>query len=155
MWNRTWRASSLEARAAIVCLPEGAERRRGGRSSKMFMDRSGCRSDNGRMWKMLLASVLVLALSGAAVGGDRDHDHDRARAALRAGEVVPLRDVLSVVEREFRGEMVEVELDERRGRLVYEVKLLTPDGSIIELYYDARTKALLKAEGRGVKDARR
>lgn len=106
------------------------------------------------MWKMLLSSILVIALTGAAQVRAGE-DHDRARAALRAGEVVPLRDILAVVEQEFRGEMLEIELDEKRRRFVYEVKLLTPDGSIIELYYDARTKALLKAEGRGVEDARR
>lgn len=120
----------------------------------MFMDGSGVPPDNGRMWKTLLSTVLVIALTGAAAVQAGD-DHDRARAALRAGEVVPLRDILAVVEQEFRGEMLEIELDEKRRRFVYEVKLLTPDGSIIELYYDARTKALLKTEGRGVEDARR
>lgn len=108
------------------------------------------------MFKVLLHCVLLaVALAGFSAPGIADGDHDRARAAVQAGRVVPLRDLLDEVARDFKGDMLEVELDEDDGRLVYHLKLLTPDGSILKLLYDARTKELIAAKGRGVKNSRR
>ena len=39
----------------------------------------------------------------------------------------------------IRGEVLEVELEEEHGRLVYEIKLLRPGGRLAELLYDAAT----------------
>ncbi len=98
----------------------------------------------------LLAVALTVALVAGAVADDRGHgrhDHERARAALRAGEIAPLKDVLARAERDFAGSLLEVELERERGRWVYELKLLAPDGAVLEVYYDARTKELIGAKG--------
>jgi uncharacterized membrane protein YkoI len=79
-------------------------------------------------------------------------DHDFARDAVKRGEILPLSAILSRVERDFRGQMLEVELEREddapfAGRLVYEVTVLAPGGDVTELYYDAKTGALLLARG--------
>lgn len=79
-------------------------------------------------------------------------DHDFARRAVERGEILPLGDLLARVKNDFRGEMLEVELEEAdeppfAGRLIYEVTLLSPGGDVTELYYDARTGELLLARG--------
>lgn len=79
-----------------------------------------------------------------------DRDHDRARAALQAGEVKPLRDVVAAATSQFHGDMVEAELDRRGPFWIYKITLLAPDGSILKLYYDAATTALVKARGHEV-----
>lgn len=93
---------------------------------------------------------------------DRDHDHDRARAALQAGDIVPLQRVLDTVYAHFDGVLLEVELeyedDHAKGKgpgWLYEVKMRTPQGAVIKLYYDARNGALIGTRGRGVDSARR
>lgn len=78
---------------------------------------------------------------------DRGSDHERARRALQAGEVVPLREILGKAETDFEAEMLEAELDEDDGVWVYELKMLTPSGSILKLKYNASTKILEKARG--------
>ena len=86
--------------------------------------------------------ALLLALSLAllpAAATHADGDHDRARAALRAGEVLPLHTVLERLQREQPGQVLEVELDREHGEWVYEIKLLRPDGRVVELKRDART----------------
>lgn len=92
---------------------------------------------------LALALVAVPAFHAAA---DRD-DHERARAALQAGEVAPLRDVLAVAENQFEGEMVEAELERKGPHWVYEITVLTPTGSILKLHYDAATTKLVRARG--------
>jgi uncharacterized membrane protein YkoI len=94
---------------------------------------------------LLLLSSLLLAPADARADGRRDHE--RARAALAAGEIRPLADLLAEVERRYAGRVVETELDREDGRWVYEVKILPPSGRIFELHLDAATGALLRSRG--------
>ncbi|MCU0775938.1 MAG: hypothetical protein MUC74_16030 [Ideonella sp.] len=84
-------------------------------------------------------------------------DHDWARDAVRAGEIRSLAEILKRLEREFHGQVVEIELERERdaGRIVYEIELLAPSGHVIELVYDARTGVLVRASGRELDKARR
>lgn len=104
------------------------------------------------MTRLLCALLLALAVVRPAAGDD---DHERARRAVAAGEALPLAQLLAIVEGQFDGRLVEVELERDDGRLVYELELRTPQGHLIELTYDARTGALLETEGRGVAAARK
>ncbi len=95
----------------------------------------------------ILGLAVVLVLAAVPAQADRPSDHDRARAALQAGEVRPLREVMAVASDQFAGDMVEAELDRRGPFWVYEITLLAPDGSILKLYYDAATIRLVRARG--------
>ncbi len=110
------------------------------------------------MRPLVLALLLASAVASTALA-DRDRDHDRARAAVRAGQIVPLAEILAVVERDFPGEVIEVELESERlrGRRVwiYEIKLLGVRGNVLELEYDARTKRLLRVKGRRIDGGRK
>lgn len=92
------------------------------------------------LWGLLCAS---LTLGSAWADDDQDVDHDRARAALQAGEVLPLSTVLDRVSREYPGQVLEVELMRHDNRWIYKFKLLQPGGSLLRLHVDARTGAVL------------
>ena len=102
---------------------------------------------------LLLSLLLILPLP--ALAGHEDDDHERARAALEAGEVVPLQEILDTVNARFTGQLIEVELEQKHGRWIYEIKLLTKPGSVVKLTYDGRTRELLSAKGRGLEQAER
>lgn len=97
--------------------------------------------------RLTLAAALLAAAPLAAQAGERD-DHDRARQALQAGEVLPLRTVLERVERDYPGEVIEVELEREQGLWAYEIKLLRRDGGMLELELDARDGSVKKIKGR-------
>lgn len=92
-------------------------------------------------------ALLVIASLAAAPALARDDDHDRARRAVLAGEALPLRTILDKAAAEFPGELIEAELEEEKGRLIYELKLITPDGRVMKLHYDARDGTLVKSKG--------
>lgn len=102
------------------------------------------------------ALMLILTVPPGAPAR-ADDDSGRAREAVQQGKIVPLRDVLARVESSFQGEVIEVELEEKDGgdRLIYEIKLLTPQGNLLKLIYDAQTMELLKTKGRGLDAAKR
>lgn len=91
-----------------------------------------------------LAGLALLALLGAGTSHAGDaSDHERARQALEAGEVLPLRTILERVEREYPGQVMEVELDREKDEWIYEVKVLRKGGALIKLKINARDGTLV------------
>lgn len=96
-----------------------------------------------------LALGLLLALgSPLARAGS---DHDRARAAVQAGQALPLKTLLERLQRDHPGQVLEVELEQAGGRWVYEVKLLQPGGRLLKLELDAATAQVLRSKERSRK----
>ena len=98
----------------------------------------------------LLAALLALPLSGLARS---ETDQDRARAALQAGEILPLATILARLAQTQPGQVLEVELERKEGRWLYEIKLLQPGGSLLKLELDARSGEVLRQKSKG-SDAR-
>lgn len=93
----------------------------------------------------LLFSTLLFA-SGVPLHAD-DLDHNEARRAVERGELRPLAEILAVIQKEFGGKVLEVELErEDSGALVYEIEVLANDGRVLELEYDGRTGQRLSLE---------
>ncbi|MGE5516765.1 MAG: PepSY domain-containing protein [Bacteroidota bacterium] len=95
-----------------------------------------------------LPLVLTLLLATAPCGAMAGDDHDRARSAVQAGQVLPLRTILDNVARDYPGDVIETELEDMHGAPVYEIKLISPEGMVMKLVYDARDGTLLKAKGK-------
>jgi uncharacterized membrane protein YkoI len=74
----------------------------------------------------------------------RRDDHDCARRALEEGRARPLAEILPAVESALGGQVIEVELEHCDARIVYEVKVLRPDGRLVEAEVDAMTGEVLK-----------
>lgn len=95
-------------------------------------------------WRPTLAGLVMLVMlgTGNSYAGD-SNGHDRARQALEAGEVLPLRTILERVEREYPGQVMEVELDREKDEWVYEVKVLRKGGALMKLKIHARDGTIL------------
>jgi uncharacterized membrane protein YkoI len=104
----------------------------------------------GMKHKSLLLLIMTIMLAGFASGptwASDSKDHERARAALEAGQIQPLAQILTEVERRYLGRVIETELDRDNGRWVYDFKLLPPTGQVFKLEVDATTGALLHSKG--------
>jgi uncharacterized membrane protein YkoI len=96
--------------------------------------------------KFLTAFLMAaLAAVGTAVASE---DHDRARRAVDEGRILPLKDILARAQGAYPGQVIEAELEDEGGAIVYEIKILTADGRVMTLYYKAATGELLKVKGR-------
>lgn len=104
-------------------------------------------------WRRLICAAFLVLGTGASVASD---DHDRARHALEAGEILPLRTILGRIEREYPGQILDVELE--RGqvdgpqRWIYEIKVLRTGGSVVKLKVDARDGKVIKEKVREGKE---
>ena len=77
---------------------------------------------------------------------DDDHDHDRARRALQSGEVLPLAEILTRLASIAPGRVIETELEFDDGRYIYEFKLISPGGRLMEAEVDATSGRLIELE---------
>lgn len=101
------------------------------------------------LWLCGAALAVVLA-AGPGLGTAGEDDHDRARQALQEGKILPLRDVLDRVERDYPGQVVKVEFEEDDGEFVYEIRLLQSGGGLIKMKIDARDGKVLGVKGRDI-----
>ncbi|WP_442793179.1 MULTISPECIES: PepSY domain-containing protein [unclassified Pseudomonas] len=89
---------------------------------------------------------MALLVAGAPASA-RDLDQDEALALRQKGIILPLEHLLEAALGRYPGaRLLEAELEEKHDRYEYEVELLTPEGVVREIKYDARTGALLKDE---------
>lgn len=82
-----------------------------------------------------------------------------ALAAAVPADPLPLGTVIAEAEARFVGRVIGADLvpgrREERTAQVFALRLLTPQGAVLALRFDARTGAFLQAEGRGIGAARR
>jgi Peptidase propeptide and YPEB domain len=103
---------------------------------------------------MVLAGLLLSPLSAPRASDSRDHE--RARAAVEAGQILPLPALLERLRRTHPGQVLELELERENGRWIYEVKLLQANGQLLKLELDAATAQVLQAKRKGMsKDERK
>lgn len=90
--------------------------------------------------KHYLKIVLLLALF-AGLNVWADDDHERARELVKSGEIMPLELLLQKIVDKDSGKLrlLEAELENKSGRLVYELELVDEQGVVREMLFDART----------------
>jgi uncharacterized membrane protein YkoI len=94
----------------------------------------------------LITLPLALALLAFSLGAGAEDDHDRARRLRDAGDILPLEAVIEQARQEKPGRILEIQLKERKSRVLYEVELVDDSGIVWELYFDARSGELIKTE---------
>lgn len=101
-----------------------------------------------RACKKQIGSLFLLAALALPVCAFDLGDHDRARQALEAGEILPLEKVIEKVNHDNPGQVMEVELEHKSDRWVYEIKLLRPGGLLVKLLVDASNGRVIVRRGR-------
>ena len=77
---------------------------------------------------------------------DRDIDQNQAQDLRERGVILPLEDILQNVQKLRPGRIMEVELEDKRGRYVYEIEVADPNGKVWELKLDASNGSLISQE---------
>lgn len=107
-------------------------------------NRAPCKLQIAHLMPAVMLMLGVLGVGPSQAEGR--HDHDRARQALEAGEVLPLRTILERVERDYPGQVMEVELERKGAEWIYQVKLLQSGSILVSLKIDARSGKVLDSK---------
>lgn len=95
-----------------------------------------------------LLLILALLLPGVflPVYADDDDDHEAALRAVQQGRALPLAEILRRLDGRLGGEIIEVEFDRDDGRYIYEFKVITAGGRMLEIEVDALTAEILEID---------
>lgn len=93
------------------------------------------------MKRLIIITALLLPLLVVA-----ENDHERAKALFESGEILPLEQILKNIRDEYPGRLLEIQLQQKKEAVIYEVELLDNQGRVWELKLDAVTGELLKRE---------
>lgn len=117
------------------------------------------------MKKTLLFAVAVLATMplmpaaalapGAMETSDDSRDHVKAFESLKQGKIVPLAKILDWLQANYRGYVVEIELEGEETPPRYEVEFVTDRGDFLEFHFDATSGRMTKVDGDGAETARK
>ncbi|WP_303979959.1 PepSY domain-containing protein [Dongia mobilis] len=96
----------------------------------------------------VLPTQLVLAQGAtpAPAPEEEEDDQETARRALENKEILPLSTVLARIEENFTGDVVEIELERKRGAWVYEIEIIDADGRVRDIDVDARSGDVITIE---------
>lgn len=100
--------------------------------------------------RIALTSLLLIGLAQPSAWASDSRDHERARAAVEAGQVLPLPTLLERLRRTHPGQVLELELERDDGRWIYEIKLLQANGQLLKLDVDAATAQVLQVKRKDV-----
>ncbi len=94
-----------------------------------------------------LAGVLTLMLLlGSSANVASADDVDRVRQLRSSDAILPLSTILAGIEQRFPGTLLEVELEDEHGQVLYELEMLGRDQVIRTIKVDARNGHLLSVE---------
>lgn len=96
-------------------------------------------------WSFVLAYFLAGAI-GCVATSRADTDHERAKSLVESGTILPLETILTGARRVHPGQVLESELEHRKGGYIYELEILDNRGVVWKLHYDAKTGVLLKTK---------
>jgi uncharacterized membrane protein YkoI len=103
---------------------------------------------------LLLASFLVPLLLAPQLA-IADDDWRKLHKEVQAGRIKPLSDILDGLAKDWVGQVVDVDYEQKRGRQIYEVELLGPEGQVVEFEIDAATGELIGIEGSNINAMKR
>ena len=93
-------------------------------------------------------SLLVVSGLWLSVGMTplADSDHNAARRLQQAGAILPLETIIERAQAVHPGRIIEVELEEKHGRYIYEIESVDKKGQVQEMKFDAKSGKLLSSK---------
>ncbi len=71
-------------------------------------------------------------------------DFRRAERAVRRGQARPLSEIFQSVQQRINGRLLEVRFDNRSGPAMYQFRMISPDGRLINIFSDASSGEILR-----------
>lgn len=106
-------------------------------------------SDTGyqqTMHNRFLELIFIVVFSASPAIASSDIDQNEAQVLREQGVIMSLEEILQNVQKLKQGRIMEVELENKHGRYVYEIEIADPNGKVWELKLDASNGSLISQE---------
>ena len=85
----------------------------------------------------MIKILLILLLCFPVVSWTDDIDHDEALRLKQSGEILPFETILKKAKQHHDGKVLEIELEKKHGRYIYEIEILDSEGILWEMKINA------------------
>ena len=99
-----------------------------------------------KMKCIFLALAVGMTSALAVADDDDDDDFSNIRELVRQGKIYPLEQILDKYLPQYPGRLLDLEVEDEHGRIIYELEILQSDRRVVELKIDAATGRLLEKE---------
>jgi|OM-RGC.v1.030645694 uncharacterized membrane protein YkoI len=93
---------------------------------------------------LLFAAAVASVMCIVAEAAVADDDMSRIRHLRDTQSILSLTDILASVEKKYPGTVLDVELEEEHGQIIYEIELLGRNKKIHHLKIDARSGKMIR-----------
>lgn len=96
--------------------------------------------------------LLFLALVGGMINSiqtiadNRDDLSDRVLQMVKDGKILSLESIMDKHKDRLQGRLLDVEVERKKGKLIYELEIMRADSIVYEIKIDAKTGEWLKEE---------
>lgn len=90
---------------------------------------------------LIRISIVMLSLFSLTSFAE---DHDKIQSLVETGKIQPLEAILQRLYKIEQVHILEVELEKKKKRLVYEIEIVNEDGVVKEYIFDAKSGELIK-----------
>lgn len=105
---------------------------------------------------VLIAAAFAIAMCMAvAMPASADEDWRKLHEEVKAGRIKPLAEILDSLQRDWEGQVIDVEFEEDGGQRLYEIEMLGPEGQVVEFEVNAETGELIGIEGSNINGMKR
>jgi uncharacterized membrane protein YkoI len=88
----------------------------------------------------------VVSITATLIYADGDVGYQEVRRLNGSGKLLPLTELLKIIQAEKRGRVIEVELERRGESYFYEIEILDESGVVWEYELDAVNGEILELE---------
>jgi uncharacterized membrane protein YkoI len=93
----------------------------------------------------LFLALVAGTISSTAFAG-KDLSTGQIRELVKQGKILSLETILQKYPRGMQGRLLDLEVEEEHGQIVYELEFLREDGYVVEVEIDAATGRVLDEE---------
>ena len=96
--------------------------------------------------------LLFLALAGGMINSislyadNRDDLSEQVLQLVKEGKVLPLETLMEKYKNRLQGRLLDVEVEQKKGRIIYELEIMRDDSIVYEIKIDAQTGEWLEEE---------
>lgn len=98
------------------------------------------------IFQTMVAGTISLGLYATCAHADADYSPAQVRELFDKGEILALSEIQSMHSERLAGRILDVELERKRGTLIYEFEVFGKDGVVREIYINAADGRVLKEE---------
>jgi len=77
----------------------------------------------------------------------KDDDSKKARDAVKSGRAASLKEILSIVTKQYKGEVVRVRLTGSGNNMIYRIRMIDSQNRLLEIRVNAVSRRILAVKG--------